>query len=67
GYVVDFLDFQIAGRHWPAFNIADSAICVGVALYLILLLRHPHHAGGDRIPTTSLANTLTDVTPRREK
>jgi len=35
GYVVDFLDFQIAGRHWPAFNIADSAICVGIFLYLI--------------------------------
>lgn len=30
GEVVDFLDFYIANYHWPAFNIADSCICVGV-------------------------------------
>lgn len=30
GYVVDFLDFYYGNYHWPAFNIADSAICVGV-------------------------------------
>lgn len=36
GHVVDFLDFHIGARHWPAFNIADSAICVGVALYIIV-------------------------------
>lgn len=32
--VVDFLDFHLAGMHWPAFNVADSAIVVGVALLL---------------------------------
>ncbi len=32
GAVVDFLDFHVAGQHWPAFNVADSAIVVGVAL-----------------------------------
>lgn len=30
GYVIDFLDFYVGQNHWPAFNIADSAICVGV-------------------------------------
>jgi signal peptidase II len=35
GSVVDFLDFEFAGRHWPAFNIADSAISVGVVLVLL--------------------------------
>ncbi len=32
GAVVDFLDFHAAGIHWPAFNIADSAIVIGIAL-----------------------------------
>lgn len=36
GSVVDFLDFHLAGHHWPAFNVADSAICVGAVLFLII-------------------------------
>ena len=32
GAVTDFLDFHAAGHHWPAFNLADTAIVVGVAL-----------------------------------
>ncbi len=35
GAVVDFLDFHLMGHHWPAFNIADSAICVGAALIFL--------------------------------
>jgi signal peptidase II len=35
GHVIDFLDFHAAGWHWPAFNIADSAI-VGGAMLLVL-------------------------------
>jgi len=35
GAVVDFLDFYIGDYHWPAFNIADSAICIGVAILLL--------------------------------
>lgn len=36
GAVVDFLDFHLAGWHWPAFNVADSAICVGAVSFLLL-------------------------------
>jgi signal peptidase II len=44
--VVDFLDFHIANLpHWPAFNLADSAICIGVAVMLLdsLVLRREAH------------------------
>ena len=34
GYVVDFLDLHVAGWHWPAFNLADSAITVGAVLMI---------------------------------
>jgi len=34
-YVVDFLDFHWNVHHFPAFNVADSAICVGVGLYIL--------------------------------
>lgn len=36
GAVVDFLDFYIGNYHWPAFNIADSAICLGAAVFLLV-------------------------------
>ncbi|HEX8614295.1 MAG TPA: signal peptidase II, partial [Telluria sp.] len=40
GHVVDFLDFHIAALgHFPAFNVADSAICVGAALFVFDELR----------------------------
>ena len=35
GYVVDFLDVYIGSSHWPAFNVADSAICIGAVLLIL--------------------------------
>ena len=44
GQVVDFLDFHAFGWHWPAFNVADSAITIGAAL---LIFESLLHRGGD--------------------
>ncbi|ADW18534.1 lipoprotein signal peptidase [Desulfobulbus propionicus DSM 2032] len=35
GFVIDFLDVYVGTYHWPAFNIADSAITVGVILFIV--------------------------------
>lgn len=37
GYVVDFIDVHWQQYHWPAFNIADSAICIGIVILLAAL------------------------------
>lgn len=39
GYVIDFIDWHYAGWHWPAFNIADSAILLGAILVVLAGLR----------------------------
>jgi signal peptidase II len=40
GYVIDFLDFHIANKYtWPAFNVADSAIVIGVVILTILMFQ----------------------------
>ncbi len=39
GHVIDFLDFHIGGWHWPAFNVADGAITIGAALFVLDELR----------------------------
>ena len=39
GAVVDFIDFHAGDWHWPAFNVADSAICVGAALLVLGMFR----------------------------
>lgn len=48
GYVVDFLDVYvtIGGRehHWPAFNVADSAICIGIALLFLDMRKKPEES-----------------------
>ncbi len=44
GAVVDFLDFYINNHHWPAFNIADMAICTGVLCLLVTMYQRKKHA-----------------------
>jgi signal peptidase II len=44
GAVADYLDFHAFGYHWPAFNITDTAICIGVIM-LMLPLRKTKAAG----------------------
>lgn len=39
GYVTDFLDMFVGIHHWPTYNVADSAICVGVGLLAISVWR----------------------------
>ncbi|HEY2023229.1 MAG TPA: signal peptidase II [Paraburkholderia sp.] len=39
GHVIDFLDFHVGGWHWPAFNLADSAITIGAILLVLDELR----------------------------
>ena len=43
GWVTDFLDFYIGSYHWPSFNVADSAICIAVGIYLLSSLWHTRH------------------------
>jgi len=38
GKVIDFLDFYIGDLHWPAFNVADSAITIGIAIFIFHIL-----------------------------
>jgi signal peptidase II len=49
GYVVDFLLFGVGGHYWPAFNVADSAICVGVGLLALDMVRQKSPS----VPTTA--------------
>jgi len=50
GAVIDFLDFHAYGYHWPAFNVADSAISCGAALLIWDALRpRRKDEGGERI------------------
>ena len=41
GYVIDYVDVYWGPHHWPAFNVADSAISIGVVLLVIDILRNP--------------------------
>jgi len=53
GAVADFLDFHVAGYHWPAFNVADSGITVGVTMLVLDSLflggEKPKNKGGAEV------------------
>ena len=55
GYVIDYVDVYWGRHHWPAFNVADSAISVGVALLVLDILRSPQpdSAKPEMTPTTA--------------
>jgi signal peptidase II len=44
GEVIDFLDFSLLGHHWPAFNVADAAITVGVGFLILHFFLHKSEA-----------------------
>ena len=47
GFVVDFIEFHIEDTfHWPTFNVADSAISVGIAMLLLDTLKNPERGEG---------------------
>jgi signal peptidase II len=63
GWVTDFLDFHYKGYHWPSFNVADAAICVGVGIYILSamwLASHPLHE-------SRLKSNSTNAEPDSEK
>lgn len=53
-YVVDFFDVHLGIHQWPVFNIADSAICVGVSLLAFYFWRQPLAPASASPPSASL-------------
>ena len=52
-HVIDFLSFYVGPYRWPAFNVADSAICIGVGLYIIMSWRNDGAAEKSRAANSS--------------
>jgi signal peptidase II len=42
GEVIDFLDVHVGSSHWPAFNLADSALCIGTGLFVLHFVSARH-------------------------
>lgn len=49
GAVLDFLDFHYKSSHWPAFNVADSFICIGAFILIVLEIRDSRKKGLDEV------------------
>jgi signal peptidase II len=67
GYVVDFLDFYWLERtgphHFPAFNVADSAICAGVGLYILTQVFPHKSAGSEQAQSPDQPPSASDLPP----
>lgn len=54
GYVIDYVDVYWGRHHWPAFNVADSAISIGVTLLVLDILKNPQaETEAEMTPTTA--------------
>jgi signal peptidase II len=63
GYVVDFIDAHWYNRyHWPTFNLADSAICVGIACFIAVTLLSRRREKSD-----TAATRVEDAAPATDK
>ena len=58
GAVTDFLDFHLAGHHWPAFNMADVAVVTGASLLALSSFRETSNDRCGRLTAIALALTL---------
>lgn len=67
GQVIDFLDFFWKGNHWPAFNVADSAICVGAFLYIITAFWQPKPKAPNpgKPPAAALRSSAEIASPQK--
>ncbi|NCC53144.1 MAG: signal peptidase II [Spartobacteria bacterium] len=63
GWVTDFLDFYIGSHHWPCFNIADAAICVGVGIYIITSWKDVRTATREAAPVPVVEGTADTQEP----
>lgn len=64
GWITDFLDFHAGRYHWPAFNVADAAICIGVGIYILSALwlaGHPLHESRIREPRSGRDAKVPDA------
>ena len=64
GYVIDFVDVYWGPHHWPAFNVADSAITVGVALLVLDILRNPQPGRAPKAEIAASARRTRRVASR---
>jgi signal peptidase II len=60
GFVVDFIDVQFGAWHYPTFNVADAAICVGAGLLLIDIVLSKRKAEGSKTETRPVGSLSSD-------